>query len=266
MPHITLPDGDKLYFEEHGSGRPLVMVAGLGGIGAYWTPQIDAFSRSFRVILHDHRGTGQSSRSQITYSVEQMATDTLALMDALGIEQADFVGHSTGAAIAQVIALDHPERLGRIILAAAWTKADGFFRRCFETRKQLLLSVGPEAYIKATPLFLNPSWWIRDNIDAIERGESGIYGGDHDVGIMESRIDALLAFDRTAELPRIQHEVLVMGVANDHLTPAYFSEELAAAIPNASLSIMPDGGHAASQVLPEEFNEIALSFLQGEAA
>ncbi len=266
MPSITLPDGDTLYYEEHGQGRPLVMVAGLGGIGAYWSPQIAAFSEHFRVILHDHRGTGQSSRSQITYSVEQMAADTLALMDALDIAQADFVGHSTGASVAQVIAAEHPERLGRIILASGWTKADGFFRRCFETRKQLLLTAGVEAYIKATPLFLNPSWWIRDNIDAIERGESGIYGSNHDVGIMVSRIDALLAFDRTADLPKIPHEVLVMGVANDHLTPAYFSEDMAALIPGAKLSIMADGGHAASQVLPDEFNAIALAFLTGEAA
>ncbi|MBU2963223.1 alpha/beta hydrolase [Citreicella sp. C3M06] len=266
MPHITLPDGDALYYEEHGSGRPLIMVAGLGGIGAYWAPQIAPFAEHFRVILHDHRGTGQSSRSQIDYSVDQMAADTLALMDALGIEQADFVGHSTGASMAQAIAVDHPERLGRIILASGWTKADGFFRRCFETRKQLLLTAGPEAYIKATPLFLHPSWWVRDNIDAIEGGKSGIYGGDHDIGIMTSRIDALLAFDRTADLPKIPHEVLVMGVANDHLTPAYFSEALAEAIPNAKLSIMSDGAHAASQVFPDEFNAIALAFLTGDQA
>jgi aminoacrylate hydrolase len=266
MPEITLSDGEKLYYEEQGAGRPLVLVAGLGGVGSYWTPQIEEFSKHFRVILHDHRGTGKSSRSKITYSVDQMAADTLDLMDALKIEQADFMGHSTGAAVAQIIAVEHPERLGRIVLASGWTKADGFFRRCFEVRRQLLLSAGPEAYIRATPLFLNPSWWIRDNIDAIERGESAVYGGNHDVDIMASRIDALLAFDRTQDLPKITHEVLVLGVANDHLTPAYFSEEMASIIPGAKLHVMKDGGHAASQVLPSEFNAIALEFLTGGAA
>lgn len=266
MPTITLPDGESLSYEEHGSGRPLIMVAGLGGVGSYWAPQIAPFSEHFRVILHDHRGTGKSSRSQIEYSVEQMADDTLALMDALGIENADFMGHSTGAAIAQVIALRNPERLGRIILASAWTRADGFFRRCFEVRRQILQDSGPEAYVRATPLFLHPSWWVRDNAAAIERGESAIYGGSHDVGIMTSRIDALLAFDMTSSLGEIRHEVLVMGVANDHLTPAYFSEELARLIPNARLSIMADGGHVASQLLPEEYNAIAMAFLTGEAA
>ncbi|TYC52463.1 alpha/beta fold hydrolase [Rhodobacterales bacterium] len=266
MGFVTLPDNEQLYYEEHGLGRPLIMVAGLGGVGAYWAPQLDAFASRFRVILHDHRGTGQSSRSQIDYSVAQMAEDTLCLMDALGIEQADFMGHSTGAAIAQVIAVRHPERLGRIILASGWTRADGFFRRCFEVRREILRVSGPEAYVRATPLFLHPSWWIRDNIETIERGESAIYGGNHDVGIMTSRIDALLAFDMTAHLPGIEHDVLVMGVANDHLTPAYFSEELAAAIPNARLSIMADGAHVASQLLPDEFNAIAMDFLTGTAS
>ncbi|EPX83924.1 pyrimidine utilization protein D [Salipiger mucosus] len=266
MPTITLPDGESLYYEEHGEGRPLVLVAGLGGVGSYWTPQIEPFSDKFRVIIHDHRGTGQSSRSKITYSVEQMADDTLALMDALGIGEADFMGHSTGASVAQVIATKQPERLGKIILASGWTKADGFFRRCFEVRKTLLLEAGVEAYLKATPLFLNPSWWVRDNIEALERGESGFYSGHHDPDIMASRIDALLAFDMTAHLGEITHDVLVMGVANDHLTPAYFSEALAEAIPNARLSIMADGGHAASQVLPDEFNAIAMEFLTGETA
>ncbi|MBD3625251.1 MAG: alpha/beta fold hydrolase [Rhodobacteraceae bacterium] len=266
MPEITLSDGEKLYYEEHGHGPVLMMVAGLGGIGAYWAPQIEFFAAHFRVIVHDHRGTGKSSRSKISYSVDQMAADTLELMDALGVGEADFMGHSTGASVAQVIAVEHPERLRRIVLASGWTKADGFFRRCFELRRQLLTSAGPEAYIKATPLFLNPSWWVRDNIDAIERGESGVYGANHDVDIMTSRIDALLAFDRTEDLPRISHEVLVVGVANDHLTPAYFSEDLARLIPGAKLYVMKDGGHAASQVLPEEYNAITFEFLTGAAA
>lgn len=266
MPEITLPDGESLYYKEYGDGRPLMMVAGLGGVGSYWSPQIEPFSKHFRVILHDHRGTGQSSRSKIDYSVDQMADDTLALMDALDIDQAHFMGHSTGASVAQVIAVNHPERLGKIILASGWTKADGFFRRCFEIRKTLLETAGVEAYLKATPLFLHPSWWVRDNVEMLERGENGFYSGDYDANIMKSRIDALLAFDMTAHLGDIRHDVLVMGVANDHLTPAYFSEELAAKIPNARLSIMADGAHAASQVLPGEFNDIALQFLMGEVA
>jgi aminoacrylate hydrolase len=254
-------DGGELHYEIHGDGPPLLLVAGLGGVGSYWKPQIEPFARHFTVILHDHRGTGRSSRSKIAYSLEQMANDTLQLMDALDIRQADLVGHSTGASIGQILGIEQPGRLGRIVMASGWTKADGFFRRCFEVRRELLLKSGPEAYVRATPLFLHPSWWIRDNIDMLEATEAEVYGSNPDVEIMNSRIDALLAFDVTRRLGEIRKEVLILGVRNDHLTPAYFSEELAGLIPGARLKIMEDGGHAASQTMPEEFNRIVLEFL-----
>src|SRR5690606_633766 len=136
-----------LYYEEHGEGFPLVLVAGLGGVGSYWNAQLEDFSRHYRVIIHDHRGTGKSSRSKIEYSIEKMAADTLELMDVLKIQKAHFVGHSTGAAIAQVLAVNNSDRLAKIVMASAWTKADGFFRRCFEVRREILLKSGPEAYV-----------------------------------------------------------------------------------------------------------------------
>ncbi|MBJ3776763.1 pyrimidine utilization protein D [Acuticoccus mangrovi] len=265
MPFAPVTDAE-LYYEEHGTGFPVMMVAGLGGVGAYWNPQIEAFAQSYRVILHDHRGTGQSSRSKIAYSLEQMADDTLKLMDALDIEKAHLVGHSTGGAIAQILCVTHPDRIARPVMASTWTKADGFFRRCFEVRKELLLAAGADAYVKATPIFLHPSWWIRDNIEKLEKAEATVYGANPDIDIMASRIDALLAFDWTARLGEITHETLVLGVANDHLTPAYYSHELGTLIPNAEVMIMADGAHAASQTMPDEFNRIVLDFLREGSA
>lgn len=260
MPIAKLDDCE-IYYEEHGQGFPVIMVAGLGGVGTYWHPQVEPFAKSFRVIVHDHRGTGKSSKSKITYSLEQMTRDTLGLMDALGIEKAHLVGHSTGGAIGQILAIEHPKRVAKIVMCSAWTKADGFFRLCFEIRRELLLKSGAAAYVKATPLFLYPSWWIRDNIKQLE-AHSTVYGANPDVEIINSRIDALLNFDWSDRLAEIKHEVLVMGVRNDHLTPAYFSEEIARKIAGAQLVVMDDGGHAASQTLPEEFNKHVLAFLK----
>jgi aminoacrylate hydrolase len=261
MPKIMLDDCE-IYYEEHGQGFPLMLVSGLGGIGSYWEPQIASFARDYRVIVHDHRGTGRSTKSRMRYSVEQMAADTLALMDALGIEKAHMVGHSTGGAIGQILSVAEPERVSRVILYSTWTKADAFFRRCFEIRRELLHRSGPSAYVRGSTIFLHPSWWIRDNGE--EDGDSAnnqVYGDDLVVEIVDSRIQAVLDFDWTARLSQIRAPVLVLGVRNDHLTPAYFSEQLARLVPGAELHIMADGGHAASQTMPEDFNSIVLSYL-----
>ena len=79
MPTLTLRDGGHLYYERHGSGRPLLLVTGLGGLGSFWEPHVAPLAERFTVIVHDHRGAGQSSIARIDYSVDQMADDLLQL-------------------------------------------------------------------------------------------------------------------------------------------------------------------------------------------
>ncbi len=78
---------------------------------------------------------------------------------------------------------------------------------------------------------------------------------------MATRIEAIQAFDRRADLPRISAETLVVCARDDHQTPLYFSEALAAAIPGARLSVLDYGGHACSRTVPGEFNELVRTFL-----
>jgi alpha/beta hydrolase fold len=87
MPTVSIGDAE-LYYEDTGRGEPLLLVPGLSGRGSFWASQVPEFSRDFRVVVHDHRGTARSTHSRIRYSVEQMADDVLRLMDALDIEAA----------------------------------------------------------------------------------------------------------------------------------------------------------------------------------
>ena len=254
-------DGIEIAYERHGEGPAVMLVSGLGGVGSYWIPQIEALSRSFTVITHDHRGTGQSTRFEGEYSVDMLAADALGLMDALGIERAHFVGHSTGGAIAQILAIEHPTRVQSMVQYASWTKADGHVRLCFFVRRRLLCDSGALAYIRATPLFLMPNWWIRDNEEALERAASDTLNSFSSVEIADARIDAVLAFDRTEQLEKIRTPTLVLCARDDFLTPPYYSEELALRIPNAELVMLEKGGHACSQTVPARFNEVVLSFL-----
>jgi len=262
---LTLTDGEELYYEVHGEGPPLALISGLNGVGAFWKPHLDALARNYTVILHDHRGTGQSSPSRIDYSVEQMAGDLIEILDHLKIGKADMVGHSTGGAICQVLGIDWPERVARLVLSATWTAADGYFRRLFELRADVLRAMGPEGYLRTSLMFMRPPAWIRDH-DATQSEELAAMAANFPAPeIMLSRIAALLAFDRRADLGRISAPTLIVAARDDMVTPFYFSEELAGLIPGAETAILETGGHFFPISAAGAFRRVLLEFLEGPA-
>jgi aminoacrylate hydrolase len=254
MPFVDVDDS-KLYYEIHGEGPPLLMVSGLRGLASHWDKQIPKFSRHFRVILHDQRGTGQSEHSLIKYSVDGLAADVIAIMGALKIERAHFIGQSTGAAIGQSLALDHPGRLLSLSLISGWTKADPYFRLNFELRSRILRLLGPDEFERFATLFVNPPWYVNAQPTKPPTGKHP------PLEVTLSRIEAILAFDRTTALSQIRVPTHVVCSDDDRLTPRYFSEELAARIPGAQLSIMEGAGHSCHQTKPTNFNDIVLPFL-----
>jgi aminoacrylate hydrolase len=260
MPRISIGDCS-LYYERHGMGYPVMFVSGLAGFGSFWQPQVPAFAKRFEVIIHDHRGIGQSDESRINWTVDRMAADVIGLMDALDIDRAHVVGHSTGGAIAQTLAIEHPKRLASIVLSASWTKVDAYFRRVYALRKEILQRLGPSAYVQAATLFLYPSWWIARNNEKLRQAEAQNLALLAPVEVIAGRIDAILAFDRTADLARIKTPTLVVGAEDDLVTPCYFSEELARLIPAAEIKLFPRGGHSFTQVCTREFNNAVLPFL-----
>jgi 3-oxoadipate enol-lactonase len=124
MPKATIGDLG-LYYEEHGSGEPLIMVLGLGQDVATWGFQISELSKHLRLIVFDNRDSGKSSRCPDNYTTESMGQDILGLMNHLRIKKTHLLGTSMGGMIAQHVALMAPERLKSLILAGttSWGEA-----------------------------------------------------------------------------------------------------------------------------------------------
>lgn len=261
MPHVTLRDGAALYYETHGSGPPLMLVSGLGGVAGFWQPHIEAFARHFAVILHDHRGTGRSALSRIDYSVPQMADDALQLMDALGVQAAAYIGHSTGGAMGQVIATDHPKRISKLVLCGTWARTDAYFRRLFEVRALMLKHLGPAAYSKASALALHMPAWVRDHDAELAANEAMAHETIPEPEILLSRIAAIVAHDRRERLAGIICPTLAIGARDDQVTPAYFTEEIGRLVPDCRTVVLPYGGHFFPNALPEAWQRIVLDFL-----
>jgi aminoacrylate hydrolase len=264
MPFAGIADAD-IHYEIIGDGEPVLLVAGLGGAASYWAPNLDAFADKHQVILHDHRGTGQSTKSEMDYSVELMAYDLLQLMDRLGIAKAHLVGHSTGGAIGIVLAAIAPERIASLTLYATWAELDNQMAQCLLLRRRLLDAMGPAEYHRATPLFLYAPYFARANKDKIEAEIQAAIANSPPASIMSARVTGIMKFNGLQYLERITCPTMVLVADDDILTPLYSSELIASRMPAATLVRLPRGGHAVSRAEPAQFNEAVLGFLAQHA-
>ena len=119
MAYTRASDGTRLHYEVVGrrDGEPVLMIQGLGADKHGWTLQRMALAPKYRTIALDNRGAGRSDKPFGTYSLEQMADDAIAVLDAAGYDSAHVMGASMGGAISQILAVKHPERVRSLVLA-----------------------------------------------------------------------------------------------------------------------------------------------------
>jgi len=258
VPHAPV-DAGELHYEITGSGPPLVLAAGLGGLGSFWQLQLASLAQRFTVLTYDHRGSGRSTRSPPPYSIDRMTEDALALLDCVGFGAVRFVGHSTGGVIGQCLAHRDPARIERLVLSATWTHADPYFQRLFSLRRDIMVADECELYNRLATLLLYPPDWIAAHDDELVATGPPLTRLDRDIVV--GKIDALLAFDGRARLPRVRCPTLVVGARDDMTVPSYFSVALAQAIPCARLSVLDSGGHYFPITRAQQFGALVLDFL-----
>lgn len=263
-PETVTIDGLAVSLYGRPAGIPVVLSPGLGGHGAYWRPQVRALMNRYRVVLYDHRGTGESDRAPLPedYSVAHMAGDIAAILDGLDYEAAHIVGHAAGALAGLQMALDAPERVLSVSAINGWAAIEPYTLRCFDIRLGIYRSGGPEAYLKAQPFYLFPAEWIADHLDDLDAQAAHHAAGFQSEQALLARIKALSDFDIRERLGDIACPVLVMGSLDDMLVPVRASAHLAEGLPNAQFVAVPWGGHAVNITVPEEFDRYLLTFLR----
>jgi aminoacrylate hydrolase len=257
MGATTPIEGGTLAYKAAGAGTPIVFIAGLGGHGSYWKAQVQALSSDFQTVTFDHRGVGASTGPP-PYSIEQWAGDTLRLMDHLMIGRAHLAGHSTGGAIAQVLAADHPDRIASLVLGGAWARPDTRFRRLFEFRARVLREMGSEAYEDMGLTLTLPAGLLAD-----APGRQSARHTPPDVVL--ARIDALLAHDAGDRLGHIRTPTLVIAADDDVLVPRPLSEVIAGEIKGSRLHVFARGGHHFPQTHTEAYNALLREFFCAQA-
>tara|TARA_B110000014_G_C20006858_1_gene521859 strand:- start:190 stop:981 length:792 start_codon:yes stop_codon:yes gene_type:complete len=251
-----------LNYSDSGKGEAFLFIPGLTGILDAWDFQIPYFSKKYRCISFDHRGTGESDKPLNAYSTDLIAKDAIALLDTLGIDKAYVAGTSTGGCILQNLALDYPDRIKACIFSNTWTKADEYMTRVQTSRKQIAESYGKEEYIKFSSLWT--AGWTQfknmfDNLLELEEKQKGTIGS---VDVISSRLDMTLSHDRLSELHLIKKPSLIIAAKDDALTPPYFAKDLQSKIINSRLVILEEGGHYSYRRSHVEWNHAVDSFLE----
>lgn len=261
MPTTSAADGCQIYYERTGIGPTVALIPGLGGDGRFWSGVASRLADRFDLIIMDHRGAGRSERPNTPYSISTIADDLLSVLDAERVEAAHLVGHSTGGAIVQSLALDAPSRARRLVISGSWDRPDARFRTLFEARAALLDAGLTGPYQMLTHVFgFDPAWMETHATDLCRA--VGMAGETlAPLSVTASRVRMLLDFDRSAELARLRHETLVIGAAGDVLIPFHHAERLAASIPGAEL-VRLEGAHFHPSVDPIPFAETIALFLR----
>ncbi len=247
-----------------GQGDAFVFIPGLVGLYDAWSFQLEHFSKHYRCVTFDHRGTGESDKptGPGAYSTQVIADDVIALMNTLDIEKAHIAGTSTGGCILQNLVLDHPDRVRACVFNNTWVTADEFITRVALTRKRIAESYGPEEYVKVSSMFTSGADQFRNNFDAVMKLEERALKTVGQVEILTARLDMMLAHDRTDELVNIAKPSLIIGTVDDATIPYYFAEDLNEAISGSELLLFDDGGHYSYRRHPEKWNTTVQAFLE----
>ena len=240
-------------------GDCVVLVHAIGMDHRMWDDLTPFLARQFRVLRVDVRGHGKSPVPPRPYSLASLAGDVAAVLDRHAIAKAHLVGLSLGGMIGQAFALEHAQRLGRLVLANTTSSYGPEGRSMWQARAKAV-EAGGLAAIKDMVLnryFSDP--FREENRRVVE--ETGRRFLETPAQGYLGCCDAIAELDYAADLPRIHARTLVVAGEKDVGTPPSMSEAIAARIPGSRLAVIAGAAHLSAVEKPGEFNALVRNFL-----
>jgi len=269
-------NGINISYKLKGKGFPVIFIHGFGSKKEIWKPQIIAFSKKFKVITFDLRGTGKTDRPNYPYSMKMFVDDIKGLIDFLQIKKTHLVGRSFGGMIAQHFALSYPDQLDKLILIATnYGKPDNEWVEILKNNrlKEIkMLKISPEQ------AFWNKLRWIfhqnfqKELKNNPKKKYFNLFSAES--LIKESTInpsrpqdiinqaEAMKAHYTLESLEQIENKTLLIAASHDRLTPKSVMSKIHEKIPNSTLKIVEKAGHFMTLSRAPEVNKIILDFLE----
>jgi len=261
MPTIKINNAD-LYYELHGSGHPVVLIAGFACDHLFWLPIFDQLSKHFQLLLIDNRGVGLTIDNEATLSIELCAKDVINLCKELGLERPHIVGQSMGGAIAQTIAAQFPDKVSKVAILTS----------CAKLRRAVLLAFNSMLQMRKNNIDFDTIFscmlpWIygenflsrQKNIDSLKKAFLD-NPNPQSLANQARQCQLLESFDGRAQLSKILAPTLVVHGLQDVVSLVMESQFMVERIPQARL-VELDCAHGIVMEVPSELSRVLIEFL-----
>lgn len=253
-------DIDVAWFEV-GRGEPLILIHGLADDHRAWRRALPGLMLRHRVVLYDLRGHGGTSLGRPDGTLKQLGADLASLMDSIGVDSAHIAGFSLGGTVAMRVAIDHPERVHRLVLVATSSRVGRTAADWYRQRGDMVERDDPELRVTLdrdaadvyaeSPSKLEEGLLIRRQSTSDPRG----YGNAC------AAMAALSSAPLDPELGRISAPTLVVASELDRHCPPKAAEIIAAGIKGSRLEVIPGAGHPIPVEKPRELADAINAFL-----
>ncbi len=262
MPNAII-NGVDLYYESHGEGIPLLLVAGLASDSQSWQPILAELSRSYNVIIFDNRGAGRTKPQDVETSIQLMADDCIGLIKHLGLKSVNLLGHSMGGFVALDCAIRYPQYISNLILAASSAFISERNNELFHDWISYL-----ENGMKTELWFRNMFYWIFTKRFFKNERELDVavqlaieYPFPQTKTAFRNQVNAIKEFNCLNDLAGIQLKTMVICGKEDLLITPEDSSETLGRIPGVRFSYVDHAAHAIHMEKPKEFANLIRLFL-----
>ena len=255
--------GNKVYYEVHGEGKPILLLNGIMMSTASWSYFKDSLSSTNKLILIDFLDQGQSDKIDDGYTQDIQVEVILSLLNRLDIDKINIVGISYGGEVALQFALKYGKRLDRLALFNTTSRTSPWLRdigRAWNLSKDDPLNY----YLTTIPVIYSPEFYTKNEAWMNKRKEQltkGVFSQKEFMDSMERLIISAEAYDVKDRLKEIRNKTLVVGSENDYITPVKEQKILYEGIQDSEFILLPDTGHGSMYERPLLFAALILGFI-----
>jgi len=252
----------RAYYEVIGEGEPLLLIPGLGATCRLWDPIVPELARHFTLIMLDNRGMGLSKAKKKPRTLADYSSDYAELLDFLNIDQTHVLGLSLGGIAAQRLAVDHPQKIKRLVLMSCADRFSPYLLRITQLLGHSLRRFPRMLFLQTMELLATAPLYLDEHVDEIDQMMRDKCKDPVPTSAMATQLRCLLRSELEPPDYRITAPTLVVAGQYDALIPSCYAKIMADKIPGSHFVLLKGAGHNPLTEMPDVSLPLMIKFLR----